>query len=54
MERCGKIHAVNSLSGSCTGIGVVTGFAAVVLSMEGPHMRHGEAHQRIKLLEILQ
>jgi hypothetical protein len=30
-ERCGKINAVNSGSESWTGIGVVTGFAAVML-----------------------
>jgi hypothetical protein len=31
IERCGKINAVNSGSESWTGIGVVTGFGAVVL-----------------------
>jgi hypothetical protein len=54
MERCGKINAVNSLSDSCTGVGVVAGFSAMVLIMEGPHVRNGEVNQRIKLLEILQ
>jgi hypothetical protein len=34
MERCGKINAVNSGSDSCTGIGVVAGFDAVVLIMQ--------------------
>jgi hypothetical protein len=33
MERCGKINAVNSVSDSCTGIGVVAGLSAVVLIM---------------------
>jgi hypothetical protein len=50
IERCGKINAANSLSDSCTGIGVVAGFSAVVLIMEGPHVRNGDANQRIKLL----
>jgi hypothetical protein len=31
MERCGKIHAVNSGSESCTGIGIVAGGTVVVL-----------------------
>src|SRR4030095_1834316 len=39
MERCGKINAVNSGSESWTGIGVVTGFDAVVLILQWPHMR---------------
>jgi hypothetical protein len=34
MERCGKIKAVNSLSASWTGIGVVAGLSAVVLIMQ--------------------
>jgi hypothetical protein len=31
IERCGKINALNSVAESWTGIGVVAGFAAVVL-----------------------
>jgi hypothetical protein len=31
IERCGKINASNSGAESWTGIGVVTGFGAVVL-----------------------
>jgi hypothetical protein len=34
IERCGKRNASNSGSESCTGIGVVTGFGAVVLIMQ--------------------
>ena len=41
----GKRNAVNSLSDSCTGIGVVAGFAAVVLLMEGPHVKNMDAHR---------
>jgi hypothetical protein len=37
IERCGKINAVNSLSESWTGIGVVAGVAVVVLIRQGPH-----------------
>jgi hypothetical protein len=54
IERCGKINALNSVSESWTGIGVVAGFAAVVFIVEGPHVNKGDATQRIKLLEILQ
>jgi hypothetical protein len=54
MERCGKINAVNSLSDSCTGIGVVAGFSAMILILEGPHVRNIDANQRIKLLQVLQ
>jgi len=42
IERCGKINALNSGSDSCTGIGVVAGFGAVVLIMQWPHGRNGE------------
>jgi hypothetical protein len=28
IERCGKINGLNSISESCTGIGVVAGFCA--------------------------
>ena len=34
IDRCGKINAVNSLSESWTGIGVVAGVGAVVLIMQ--------------------
>jgi hypothetical protein len=34
MERYGKINAVNSGADSCTGIGVVAGWSAVVLIMQ--------------------
>ena len=45
---------MNSLSDSCTGIGVVAGFAAVVLLREGPHVWESAAHWKIELLHILQ
>src|SRR5215211_7225527 len=54
MERCGKINAVNSLSDSCTGIGVVAGFAAVMLITQGPHVKNIAARWGITLLHILQ
>jgi hypothetical protein len=54
MERCGKINAVNSSSESWTGIGVVTGFAAVMLITSGPHVKKMDAHHGINLLHILQ
>jgi hypothetical protein len=54
IERCGKRNAVNSLSDSCTGIGVVAGYAVVVLILQGPHMKQGDTHWRITLLHILQ
>src|SRR5262245_16419089 len=54
MERCGKINVSNSLSKSWTGIGVVAGGAVVVLILQGPHMKQGDAHWRITLLHILQ
>jgi hypothetical protein len=54
MERCGKINAVNSGSESWTGIGVVTGFGAVVLILQWPHMRDDDANGKIQLLYILQ
>jgi len=44
-----KINAVNSGSDSCTGIGVVAGFAAVVFLMEELHGRHFEANRDIQL-----
>jgi hypothetical protein len=48
------IKAVNSGSDNCTGMGVVAGFSAIVLLMEGPHVRYFDVNQGIKLLEILQ
>ena len=54
MERWGKINALNSVSESWTGIGVVAGFAAVMLITQGPHVKNIAAHWRIKLLHILQ
>ena len=54
IERCGKIHTSNSGAESWTGIGVVTGFGAVVLIRQGPHTRHVDARERIKLLQRLQ
>jgi hypothetical protein len=54
IERCGKINAVNSDSESCTGIGVVTGFGAVVLILQWPHVRDDDANRKIQLIHILQ
>jgi hypothetical protein len=54
IERCGKINASNSGAESWTGIGVVADFGAVVLMMQWPHMKHGDAHWEITLLHILQ
>jgi hypothetical protein len=39
IERGGKINAVNSLSESWIGIGVVAGFAVVGLIRQGPHRK---------------
>jgi hypothetical protein len=44
MERWGKINALNSVAESWTGIGVVAGFAAVMLITPGPHMKHIAAY----------
>src|SRR5262245_3312352 len=54
IERCGKINTSNSGAESWTGIGVVAGFGAVVLLRQGPHTRHVDASERIKLLQRLQ
>ena len=54
MERWGKINALNSVSESWTGIGVVAGFAAVMLITQGPHLKDIAAYWRIKFLHILQ
>jgi len=52
--RCGKINAVNSVAESWTGIGVVAGFAAVMLITQEPLVKDMDAHLGIKLLHILQ
>jgi len=54
IERYGKINASNSGSESCTGIGVVAGFGAVVLIMQWPQMRNGEVNWGDTFLQILQ
>jgi hypothetical protein len=46
--------AVNSVSESWTGIGVVACFCATVLMMQSPHAKHVDTHRRITLLQILQ
>jgi hypothetical protein len=47
--RCGKINAVNSVSESWTGIGVVASFGAVVLMMYGPHVKKVDSHGSIEI-----
>src|SRR2546429_7709456 len=54
IERCGKINASNSGSESWTGIGVVTGFGAVVLIVQWPHGKNGDVRWRIRLLQTPQ
>jgi hypothetical protein len=54
MKRCGKIKAVHSGAESWTGIGVVAGFGAVVLMMQWPYRKPGDAPWKIILLHILQ
>jgi hypothetical protein len=54
IERCGKINALNSGSESWTGIGVVAGFAVVVLIRQGPHRKQSDMRWRIELPQILQ
>ena len=49
-----SINAVNSLSDSGTGIGVVVGFAAIVLIREGPQLWSSATHWKVALLHILQ
>ena len=48
------MRVVNSLSDSCTGIGVVADFAAVVLIRHGLHVWHDNTHRKIELLHSLQ
>jgi hypothetical protein len=54
IERWGKINASNSGAESWTGIDVVTGFAAVLLIRQWPHVRNGGVNWRSKLLQRLQ
>jgi hypothetical protein len=54
LERGGTINVANSGSEHGTGIGVVTGFGAVVLLMPWPHGRKGEGHWVSKLRQRLQ
>jgi hypothetical protein len=54
IERCGKINASNSGSESWTGIGVVTGFGAVVLIRQGPHGKQSNVNWGSELLQRLQ
>ena len=54
IERCGKINAVNSGAESWTGIGVVTGCAAVMLISQGPLVKKMDARWEITLCQILQ
>jgi hypothetical protein len=49
IERCGKINSVNSDSDNCTGMGVISGFLAVVLMMEGPHVKKVDPHGSIPI-----
>lgn len=46
--------AVNSVSESWTGVGVVAGFTAVLRITQGPHLKDITAYWRIKFLHILQ
>jgi hypothetical protein len=46
IERCGKIKSVNLSSDDCTGIGVMSGFLAVVLMMCGPHVKAVDSHRK--------
>src|SRR5215475_2260797 len=48
------MRVVNSLSDSCTGIGVIADFAAVVLIRHGLHVWHDNTHRKIELLYSLQ
>jgi hypothetical protein len=49
IARCGKINALNSDSDNGTGMGVIAGFLAVALMMEGPHVKKVDLHGRIHL-----
>jgi hypothetical protein len=47
IERCGKINSLNSGSDNCTGMGVLSGYLAVVLIMGGPHVKNFDSNRRI-------
>jgi hypothetical protein len=49
MERYGKINSLNSDSDNCTGMGVISGFLAVVLMMYGPHVKKVDSHGSIHI-----
>jgi hypothetical protein len=49
-----KRDAVDSASERWTGMGVVAALCAVVLIMQGPHLRHEDTHWKTELLHILQ
>jgi hypothetical protein len=51
IARCGTIHPSNAGSESWTGIGVVAGVGAVILLRQGPHTRHVDACESIKVLQ---
>jgi hypothetical protein len=53
-DRCGKINGWNSAAESCTGIGVVAGFADVVGMMESSHMKMAESVSCIRYRHTLQ
>ena len=42
-DRCGKINCWNSDPESCTGIGVVVGFADAVSMIKSSHMKMAES-----------
>ena len=46
-----EIHTSNAGVESWTGIGVVAGFGAVILLRQGPHTRHVDASESIKVLQ---
>jgi hypothetical protein len=50
-EKYGKRNSVTSVSESWAGIGVVAGFGAVVLILQGPHRQNSDMHWRITLLQ---
>src|SRR5215475_3643062 len=50
IERCGKINSANSCSDNCTGIGVISGFLAVVVMICGPHVKKVDSHGSIQIL----
>jgi len=54
IERFGKIVSLNSDADNCTGMGVISGFLAVVRIMSGPHVKDFDPHWRIRFFHILQ